>query len=77
MKALDETAHERNIELTQNWNLTGQNIVTVLQAMMADLDTGWSQRRGMSASETGHRMGSLEITSAAQSQTRATCAVAA
>jgi AraC family transcriptional regulator len=40
VNALDETAHERNIELTEHWNLTDQNIVAVLQAMTADLDTG-------------------------------------
>jgi AraC family transcriptional regulator len=40
VNALDETAHERNIELTEHWNLTDQNIVAVLRAMTADLDTG-------------------------------------
>jgi AraC family transcriptional regulator len=40
VNALDETAHERNIELTEHWNLTDQNIVAVLQAMTADLDAG-------------------------------------
>jgi len=40
VNALDETAHERNIELTEHWNLTDQNILAVLQAMTADLDTG-------------------------------------
>jgi AraC family transcriptional regulator len=38
--ALDETAHERYIELTEHWNLTDQNIVAVLRAMTADLDAG-------------------------------------
>lgn len=38
--ALDDTAHERNIELTEHWNLMDRNIMAVLQAMRADLDTG-------------------------------------
>jgi AraC family transcriptional regulator len=38
--ALDETAHERNIELTEHWNLTDQNITAVLLAMTTDLDAG-------------------------------------
>jgi AraC family transcriptional regulator len=40
VNALDDTAQERNIELTEHWNLTDPNIVAVLQAMTADLDTG-------------------------------------
>jgi AraC family transcriptional regulator len=40
VNALDETAHERSIELTEHWNLTDPNIVAMLQAMTADLDTG-------------------------------------
>jgi AraC family transcriptional regulator len=38
--ALDEAAHERNIELTEHWNLTDQNIMAVLLAMTTDLETG-------------------------------------
>src|SRR6516165_5840731 len=38
--ALEETAHERNIELTEHWNLTDQNIMAVLLAMTTDLDAG-------------------------------------
>ena len=38
--ALDETAHERTIELTEHWNLTDQNIRAVLLAMTTDLDSG-------------------------------------
>jgi AraC family transcriptional regulator len=40
VNALDETAHERNIELTEHWNLTDHNVVAVLQAMTADLGAG-------------------------------------
>jgi AraC family transcriptional regulator len=40
VNALDETAHERDIELTEHWNLTDPNIMSVLLAMRADLDTG-------------------------------------
>src|SRR6516165_176256 len=40
LNALDETAHERNIELTEHWNLTDQNIMAVLLAMTTDLDAG-------------------------------------
>ena len=40
VNALDETAHERNIELTENWNLTDPNIMALLLAMRADLDSG-------------------------------------
>jgi len=40
VNALDETAHERNIELTEHWNLTDQNIMAVLLAMTTDLDAG-------------------------------------
>jgi AraC family transcriptional regulator len=40
MSALDETAHERNIELIENWNLTDRNIMAVLLAMTTDLDSG-------------------------------------
>ena len=40
VNALDETAHERTIELTEHWNLTDQNIRAVLLAMTTDLDSG-------------------------------------
>jgi AraC family transcriptional regulator len=40
VNALEETAHERNIELTEHWNLTDRNITAVLLAMTADLDAG-------------------------------------
>jgi AraC family transcriptional regulator len=40
VNALDESAHERNIELIEHWNLTDQNIVAALLAMTTDLDTG-------------------------------------
>ena len=38
--AMDETAHERSIELVENWNLTDPNIMAVLLAMTADLNSG-------------------------------------
>ena len=38
--ALDETAHESDIELTEHWNLTDPQIMAVLLAMTADLDAG-------------------------------------
>jgi len=38
--ALEETAHERSIELTENWNLTDSNITAVLLAMTEDLNSG-------------------------------------
>jgi AraC family transcriptional regulator len=38
--ALEETAHEREIELTEHWNLTDPNIMSVLLAMRTDLDAG-------------------------------------
>src|SRR5216684_5037120 len=40
VNALDETAHERSIEPTENWNLMDPNIMAVLLAMTADLDSG-------------------------------------
>jgi AraC family transcriptional regulator len=40
VSALDETAHERSIELTENWNLTDPNIMAVLLAMTSDLNSG-------------------------------------
>jgi AraC family transcriptional regulator len=38
--ALDETAHESDIELIEHWNLTDPNITAVLLAMKTDLDSG-------------------------------------
>ena len=38
--ALDETAHEREIELIEHWNLSDPNIMAVLLAMRTDLDAG-------------------------------------
>lgn len=38
--ALDETVHERDIELTEHWNLIDPNIMAVLVAMKADLNAG-------------------------------------
>lgn len=38
--ALDETAHEREIELIEHWNLTDPNIIAVLFAMRTDLEAG-------------------------------------
>ena len=35
--ALDETAHESDIELTEHWNLTDPHIMAVLLAMTTDL----------------------------------------
>jgi AraC family transcriptional regulator len=40
VNALDETAHERNIELAENWNLMDKNIMAALLAMTTDLDAG-------------------------------------
>ena len=40
VNALDETAHECSIELIENWNLTDSNIMAVLLAMTADLNSG-------------------------------------
>jgi len=40
VSALDETAHERSIELTEHWNLTDPNIMAVLLAMTTDLNSG-------------------------------------
>jgi len=40
VNALDETAHEREVELTEHWNLTDPNIMAVLVAMKTDLDAG-------------------------------------
>ena len=38
--ALGETTHERSIELVENWNLDDPNIMAVLLAMTADLNSG-------------------------------------
>ena len=38
--ALDETAHEREIELIENWNLSDPNIMAVVLAMRTDLGAG-------------------------------------
>lgn len=38
--ALEETAHEAEIELIEHWNLTDPNIMAVLLAMRTDLDAG-------------------------------------
>jgi AraC family transcriptional regulator len=40
ISALDETAHERDIELTEHWNLTDPNIMAVLLALRTDLTEG-------------------------------------
>lgn len=40
VNALDETARESTIELTEHWNLTDPNIMAVLLAMTTDLDSG-------------------------------------
>ena len=40
VSALDETAHESDIELTQHWNLIDPQIVAVLLAMTTDLKEG-------------------------------------
>lgn len=40
MNALDETARESTIELTEHWNLTDPNIMAVLLAIPTDLDSG-------------------------------------
>jgi AraC family transcriptional regulator len=39
-KALDETAHETDVELTEHWDLTDGHISALLQEMTADLDEG-------------------------------------
>src|SRR6266403_3010141 len=39
-KALDETAHETGVELTEHWDLTDRHISALLQEMTADLDEG-------------------------------------
>ena len=39
-EALDETAHENEIELIEHWNLTDPNIMAVLLAMTTDLTEG-------------------------------------
>ena len=40
VSALDETAHESEIELTQHWNLIDPQIMAVLLAMTTDLKEG-------------------------------------
>ena len=38
--AIDETAHESDVELTEHWNVTDPHIMAVLLAMRADLEAG-------------------------------------
>ncbi len=38
--ALEETAQESDIELTEHWNLTDPNIMALMLAMRTDLETG-------------------------------------
>jgi AraC family transcriptional regulator len=40
VNALDETAGEHDIELTQHWNVIDRDIMAVLMAMTTDLDEG-------------------------------------
>jgi AraC family transcriptional regulator len=40
VNAMDETGNGRDVELTENWNLTDPNIMAVLAAMMTDLGAG-------------------------------------
>jgi AraC family transcriptional regulator len=40
VNALDETAHESDIELTEHWNVTDPHIMAVLLAMRTDLTEG-------------------------------------
>ena len=40
ISALDETAHESDIELTEHWNLTDPHILAVLLALRTDLNEG-------------------------------------
>jgi len=40
VNALDETAHQRDIELTEHWNLTDPNIMALLLALRTDLEEG-------------------------------------
>jgi len=40
VNALDETAHQRDIELIEHWNLTDPNIMAVLVALRTDLSEG-------------------------------------
>jgi hypothetical protein len=40
VNALDETAHEREIELVEHWNLMDPNIMAVLLALTTDLGAG-------------------------------------
>ena len=54
VNALDETAHERSIELTEHWNLTDSNIRALLLAMTTDLDSG-SPAAAIIAHENTHK----------------------
>jgi AraC family transcriptional regulator len=40
VNAMDETAHESDVELTEHWNLTDPHIMAVLLAMKTDLEEG-------------------------------------
>jgi AraC family transcriptional regulator len=40
LNALDGTAHDRDVELTEHWDLMDQNIMAVLLAMRTDLEGG-------------------------------------
>jgi AraC family transcriptional regulator len=40
VSALDETAHESDIELTEHWNLIDPHITPVLLTMTTDLNEG-------------------------------------
>jgi AraC family transcriptional regulator len=40
VNALDETAHESDVELAEHWNLTDPHIMAVLLAMKTDLEEG-------------------------------------
>jgi hypothetical protein len=37
---LDETGGDNDIELSEHWNLADRHIMSLLQAMTADLDAG-------------------------------------
>ena len=40
VNALDETVHQRDIELAEHWNLMDPNIMALLLALRTDLDEG-------------------------------------
>jgi AraC family transcriptional regulator len=40
INAIDETSHERDVELTEHWNLSDPHILAVLHAMRTDLSAG-------------------------------------